>query len=375
MKDTVHLRRSLSKVARAQADDPVRIDVPAFSKELGDSLFSPQVRKLPMDDPSTDVFMARSVLTLEVKSLEAVGEGVMPDIMEKTGGEDGQEIFFVGGVGEGGSAQQTVQIPLDTSIDSQAMLETRVHGAGIDQVSRPEHANSSKALERGMIDDRYDPIRNGDVSKLGNADRARGKAAQAKLGHALRMGDGIHGLEGSTMKSSQRAVIARMEDVARGRRLVAFFEIAGAGFQMRLEPPALWVKAPQDFASPRRMQTRAYGPGDRDGSWLGLWPLQPGMSSSPWLASALLQSRLISWYVFQEAWRMKNVQFEAMLARIPWPDVPTDLGDQLRMLVLYRDELLRQEGDVTGADESIERVVIELFELEVDHLMTLDTNL
>ncbi|MFU8804268.1 MAG: hypothetical protein ACNA8W_10695 [Bradymonadaceae bacterium] len=72
---------------------------------------------------------------------------------------------------------------------------------------------------------------------------------------------------------------------------------------------------------------------------------------------------------------MKNVQFEAMLARIPWPDVPTDLGDQLRMLVLYRDELLRQEGDVTGADESIERVVIELFELEVDHLMTLDTNL
>jgi hypothetical protein len=339
-----------------------------------------------MDDASPDLFMARGILSLEVKSFQAVGERIMPDVVEQTGGEHRQQIHFADRLGEGLVTQQALQIPLDTPVDPEAMLEAGVGSSGVDQVDGAEHAHPSQSLKGWMIDDRHDAVRDGNVAKLRHADASRWKPSQAKLRDVQgiwfrRSGvdavahGGARGLQGVSMNvigRLEQAVIDQMRAQAGHRLLSDEWAIATGAPDSTVGDALLWVK-PDAARSWSRLVVTPEAPAEPSG-WLELkqrTPSSPGQSSrtsTTALVEALLGSRLLGWYLQ----RCASPTFEGALASLPWPEVPADLADQLTLLSSYRRHLASQRLSVQPVDEAIERVVVEIYALRVEHLITLD---
>ena len=48
--------------------------------------------ELAANDLSADIFMTRGVFALEVECFEAVGKGVVADVVEECGREDGEDV-------------------------------------------------------------------------------------------------------------------------------------------------------------------------------------------------------------------------------------------------------------------------------------------
>ena len=102
--------------------------------------------------------------------------GVVTEVVQQRRGEHGHHVLFSERARDVRIAQQAKEKPLRAPIDAQAVLEARVHGAGVDEVCRAELSDAAQALEGGVVDDALNPGRERDVSQLGDAYRARGGA-------------------------------------------------------------------------------------------------------------------------------------------------------------------------------------------------------
>lgn len=169
-------------------------------------------------------------------------------------------------------------------------------------------------------------------------------------------------------ESPFKEVLSRMNQAARGRGLGDEFVLEPWDASSTVEPSGLWVKTrtlPDGLEGLELSSTKPFDPSGavalirpRGEQWQG------GVNSRA-LVRAILQSRLVSWY-------LHDAQETIALARLPWPVAGGELADQLRFLMMHRDRLQHMGRSLSQVDASVERVIVELYELEADHLMTLD---
>lgn len=171
-----------------------------------------------------------------------------------------------------------------------------------------------------------------------------------------------------SLTSPFKAVLSRMTQAARGRRLGDEFALTPWEGSSTVEPVLLWVKASKHFVGLRGVIVSPIQPSDRS-SAVALTRQEgaqrEALATSIAIVRGILQSRLISWY-------LHDAQDLIALAELPWPLVDRDLADQLRLLIMQRDRWEQMERSLSAIDASIERVIVEIYELEADDLMILD---
>ena len=113
--------------------------------------------------------MARGVAALAVDGLEAVGEGVVAEVVEEAAEEADSDVFFGERGGDVGVAEQGGEVLAAHVEDAERMLEAGVDGAGVDEVGWPELADGAEPLEGGVVDDGDQTLGDGHIPQFGNA--------------------------------------------------------------------------------------------------------------------------------------------------------------------------------------------------------------
>src|SRR5690554_4686259 len=125
--------------------------------------------------------------------------------------------------------------------------------------------------------------------------------------------------QGETSKRPCDEVLSWMRDAAKGRRLGDEFEITSGASSTRVEPGALWVKA---VTSSEGIQRLVLSPKPFPDSLVGHARITPRVGANPraqapmhqTLIRALLQSRLVAWYLHHAGLGMD-------VSGLPWPTI------------------------------------------------------
>lgn len=113
--------------------------------------------------------MARGVAAFAVDGLEAVGEGVVAQVVEEAAQEADRDVVFGERGGDMGVAEQGGEVLSPHVVGAERVLEAGVNGAGIDEVGGTELADRAEALEGGVVDDGDQPLGDSHIPQFGNA--------------------------------------------------------------------------------------------------------------------------------------------------------------------------------------------------------------